>query len=361
MTHEIFFTPERLSEIVGEPVTASRLRWKPGLSTQALLKNADGIFGWAQAVAPPHLVKVEKAIRRATRFGLNVTVKPIPDTDHTLVFGPPETDPGLVKGFNELRERGLESAESELVRFNPARRAVLRSTLEGAPVAIRLTSDAGETKRGHRRAKQLVAAGITTVEPLEKGKYLSLWPWVGEADLADERGDQRRRLATLAGRELAAVHELPLSDAVHVADVMGALRAQVDDMAFLDHSLARKAEAVIDRCRWPDKAHVVAHGDFSADQIATSVEQVWLLDFDRIQALPAEMDVASFHAYELLSGRAPATDALIAGLGSVTFDDIAPYVAIALGQRMFEPFRAADPRWREATAVRLDQMEEWLQ
>lgn len=362
MTYRLFFDPVLLSTLVGEPVTARRLRWKPGLSTQAALLKADGsIVGWAQAVTPAHVDKAAKAVQRAKRFGHTVTVKEVPGTNHTLVFGPPHTDVRLIKAFRHLAEQDCGFSDIQLKRYNPARRAVFHASLDGKRLAVRLHSKPADAEGAQQRAAWLLERNITTVAPTARLKYVSLWPWVGSSDLANISGHDREQAARQAGAQLAEVHRLQGPKQLRSTSLKDAVIAQAHDIGRLDDELGARALELAKCCQWPDVSPVVAHGDFSADQVAVGEQQTWLLDFDRLQMLPAAMDIASFHAVELLNGVEPVTAALLEGYGEgLSMDEIRPYVAIALGQRVFEPFRAADPQWRTTMHTRLDQMEEWL-
>lgn len=348
----LFFDPDRLSEVIGQPVVAGRLRHKPGLSTVAALRGPTGIVGWAQVASREHEAKVAKALRRAGEAG---RVRTVEVDGLTCVFGPVESDPALVKGFREVP---LAEGD-EIVRYNPQRRAVVRTSHDGAPASRRYHGAPGEARATARRTRALQASGIPTISPVARTRYTTTWPWVGETDLAALHGPPRRLAARRAGASLARLHAVAPTVTRRI-DPRVALLTGADDLARLDAALGGWARGIVERLPFTERDLVAAHGDFSADQVAVGTDAVWLLDLDRHGLAPRGMDLGSFHAVELLAGVEPVTEDLLRGYAGIGLDEVRPWVVTGLLSRMAEPFREADPEWRGRIEQRLRQMEEWL-
>ncbi|SDL34320.1 hypothetical protein SAMN04488242_1124 [Tessaracoccus oleiagri] len=352
-TAALFLDAERLSALVGTEVVAKRLRHKPGLSTVAALHTPDGVHGWAQVASRAHDPRIVRAVRRAGRAGQRIRV--IEHDGLTLAFGPVASDPELAAGFAELGDE--QRAGSVLLRYNPHRRAVLRGTLDGAPVSIRVHGERGDAKAAQRRARGLLADGVPTIVPLQRTRSTSTWAWEGESDLAHPSADGEWA-ARRAGEALARLHTVG-GDAREPRSTRAALLRQAEDLAVLDEHLGRRARRLVEEADLTETDLVPAHGDFSADQVAIGPGGVWLLDFDRYRLAPRLKDLGGFHAVELLSGRTPLTGPLLEGYGVDPGDALRPWVFAGLAARLMEPLRDADPRWRDRISDRLDQMEQW--
>lgn len=360
-TARMFFDPTRLSETIGVECVARRLRHKPGLSTVAALHDADGVYGWAQLATPGHDAKIEKARRRAARLGLTMHVRQLAD-GLTLAFGEVNSDPRLIKAWRELTP-GLKEAMAEggVVRYNPLRRAVLRTEADGAHVSVRLHHDPKGAVAAASRARAVAAAGVPTNEQLRRTKYTSTWSWVGEHDLSQLAGDERRDAARRAGAALAKLHAVAPSagTAVEFDRTQDSLVRIADDLSVLDAGLGMRLLDLVGRARIHDEDPVSAHGDFSADQVAVGGSSIWLLDLDRFGQASRGLDFGSFHAVELLDGVEPVTAELLAGYGGPSLDELHGWVFAGLARRIMEPLRDAEPEWQVRIEERLDQLEEW--
>ncbi|WP_136192798.1 phosphotransferase family protein [Actinomyces procaprae] len=361
--------PDRLSQLVGAPVRAARLRIKPGVSITVSLLDADGdrSAGWGRMLWPVSRAKATKAARRAQRLGLRTTQR---DTGDGLLFqtGEVAADPTLAKHIAAARDDALlGELEGNLLRYNPLRRLVART-----PVGVvRVT--AAPQRRGERL--QEFIGRYLPVPPPPPGRdsspsaHVTIQSFVGDTDLSrhyDPAATAR------AGAALAALHAA-------TADLPDALRMDLDDaepgaqnqalvhtriLNHLDPSLAarvhRLGEVLPGR---PHGREVLIHGDASPDQVLMdqSTGRIWLTDFDRARLAPAVVDLGSYLAVagpeagqELLKGYAEA--------GGDLPDPAELQAAEARARlaRIQEPLRHADPHWRRRIAVEADRIEALL-
>ncbi|MDU0349310.1 phosphotransferase [Actinomyces sp. MRS3W] len=356
---------DRLSELVGAPVRAARLRIKPGVSVTASLLEADTdrAAGWARLLWPINRTKADKTARRSLRLGLR-TRQCETDTGLLLQVGEVAADPSLAKHVAAARAQGLlEGLEGNLLRYNPLRRLVVR-TDHGV---VRIT--AGAQRRSI--ALQDFAAAIVPVPPLlpdtDVGNtHLSVQRFVGDTDL----GRHHDLAATArAGAALAALHaastELPtdlaedLDDAEPPARILALVHARL--LSHLDPTLAarvqRLGEAMPQR---PSGPPVLCHGDASPDQVLLerSSGRIWLTDFDRARLVPAAVDLGSYLAVaDAASGRALLAGYADAGGQLPGPDELRAAVARARLARIQDPLRHGDPHWRRRLAAEVDHIE----
>ncbi|WP_161958508.1 phosphotransferase [Ornithinimicrobium cavernae] len=418
---DLLIDGERLSALLGRPVRATRLRFKPGLSTTAVLVDPAGTVppGWIQVSHPGHQDKVRNALRRAHDRDLHVHV--LRTGDLTVAHGDLDSDPRLQRGLDGLRSvhpsvrQAVAAGRLEVLRYNPQRRVVLRRALaHGEALVLRVTADQQHDVRA--RLAAYAAAGVPVVEPvsargLHRTRRVTVWPWFGRGDLAHlsavrtdgsagapTAGGPTRvdaaevtAAAAAAGEALARLHRADLRHP-RVPDPVPALQSLVEELAALDTSGAHRVGLLARRCgdriAATDWATGPVHGDFSADQVLVGragEDTVRLTDFDRAGHGPLLADLGSFAAAELLAvtdGAAgptawdvaalPLTNHLLAGYahtgeggagggraGALAADDPAlrTWVARALLARVSEPFRAGDPDWVEGIHRRLDQVE----
>lgn len=393
---DLLIDRERLSGLLGRGVRVTRLRFKPGLSTTAVLLDTGekpGPPGWVQASHPAHADKLGKAVQLAAERGQQV--HRVQAGDLTVVHGGLDTDPRLQKGLDTIRSVHPSVAEAvgtgrlEVLRYNPHRRLVLRRNLpSGEALVLRVT--AHKQAPGGLRLRDLVAAGVPVIERLQQdgprlGGRVTAWPWFGRGDLASPAGgagaaDAGVGVAADAGAALARLHRSTVP-AEQIPDPVVALDNLVADMAHLDLAAAERmrtlTSVVADRIAAGHWDSGPVHGDFSADQVLVGgpgEDPVRLTDFDRAGHGPLLLDLGSFVAAELLAlGSAPTgwagtealplTRALLAGYGDgerVDDRDLRTWVARALLTRVTEPFRAADADWADGIRRRLDQIEQVL-
>ncbi len=411
VTAEPLLDPPRLSELLGRPVAATRLRHKPGRSTTAALVATAGPqaghpCGWVQVVLGPHHDKLANAVRRAERRERALTVVelgPVPGEVEpmSLVAGPVDSDPRLTKGLSAI-ERVVPSVDQAaadgaitVVRYNPHRRLVLRhgaqDRREQGSRSIRVTAHPAGPDSTLHVLRHLESMGLPVVLPLttpaavgrirDRGAAdgtgrVTVWPWLGTGDLA---GAPDVGAAVSAGAALARVHSAPteLGRADHS---VGALEdrgvALAHDLADLDPTAAHRFRALASALGLrSDREPVLVHGDFSADQVLVGAPGIRLIDFDRVGQGDPWLDLGTFVADQVL--RAPGRPwhdslaegeiarALLSGYaaagGTAPGDDeIRPWVARALLARASEPFRRAEPGWRSDVHDRLDQIADVL-
>ncbi len=389
---DLLIDSDRLSELVGAQARVTRLRFKPGLSTTAvlLLRHAEHRPHWVQVSHDAHLDKLRKALNRAEQRGQRVHL--IRTGELTVAHGPIDTDPRLQKGLDGLREAcpSLSAAagrgEVRVLRYNPQRRLVLRLERPGFdPLVIRVT--AGHQVGAVGGPACYAAAGVPVIEPdsghpWSRNKRITVWPWFGQGDLAHLPGDLQA--ARAAGQALARLHQADLVSA-GVPDPVLSLGRLGADLEYLDVAAARRGERLAGRVAEQLAALTWAqgpvHGDFSADQVLVGRQgeaPVRLTDFDRAGHGALAADLGSFAAVELLAHGAapgsghpgaleslPQTRALLAGYAAdcgtaasaVTGTGLRAWTARALLARITEPFRLADPDWVARIHQRLDQVE----
>lgn len=370
----VLFEPDLLTELVGRPVRARRLRHKPGLSTVASLESPDGPWGWIQVAAPHHAAKLHNALRRARRRGMAIRVREVPGTTLITASGELAADPRLVRAFEDLpvdmAERVL-TRPGAVLRHNPLRRLIARDRLpDRGEVVIRMTAE--RCRRDDSGIVRLAKRGVPVVprthgDGVPHTTRVGLWPFVGTTDLASAAWVQRAKGAREAGKALRRLHGQlgSLDDVPAGPDVAAHLAELAHDLRHLDRVLGTRAQDLLRRVadRLPaDGEAVLAHGDFSADQVAVDGDHVWLLDLDRMAVAPQLADLGQFHAVELLSrepGRTVTAD-LLDGYGQVEMADIAPWVGVGLAAKLMEPFREGEPDWIEQISTRMDQLEEWV-
>lgn len=410
-TADLLIDAARLSELVGRPVRAVRLRHKPGLSTSAVLLDTEGTRppGWIQVTYPGHIDKLHNALRRAGDRGQLVHVREVPHDlapgGLLLAHGEIDSDPRLQRGLDTVRgahpsiHEALASGRLSVLRYNPQRRLVLRRSVSGSEtLVIRVTAE--KQRDVHRTVSGFAAAGVPVVQPLathglRRTRRVTVWPWFGTSDLQQATPEHAGRYAVAAGRALAALHSVPAADLrlEAVPDVAQELAALAADLCQLDVGAGERMRHLVAQVRqlvaagsWESGT---VHGDFSADQVLvggvpTSGEDPGLVlaDFDRVGVGAFAGDLGMFAAAELLAhtpapvGEAPAgasglaldalplTSALVQGYAAARGDrpqgPHRAWVARALLTRVIEPFRAGDPDWVDLVHRRLDQVQEVL-
>ncbi|SDN49348.1 Ser/Thr protein kinase RdoA involved in Cpx stress response, MazF antagonist [Actinomyces ruminicola] len=365
--------PDRLSQLVGAPVRAARLRIKPGVSVTASLLEADSgrSAGWARLLWPGSRVKAAKAARRGAHLGLRTRQH---DTDDGLLLqvGEVAADPALVKHIARAREIGLlDTLEGNLLRYNPQRRLVVR-TPRGV---VRVTA----ASQHRALALQDFAAGHLSVPPPlptpghADDAHLSVQAFVGDTDL--ERHHDPAATARV-GAALAALHaattDLPaalhnqLETTCPGPRALALAHAQV--LCHLDPTLAarvrRLGQALApESALSPQGLPVLCHGDASPDQVL--VEQasgrIWLTDFDRARLAPAAVDLGSYLAVaDPASGQALLAGYADAGGRVPPADELRAAIARARLARIQDPLRHGDQQWRRRLAAEIDRIERLL-
>jgi len=320
----------RLSELLGETVRVTRVRYKPGTSLLVAyrrLRNGSFDYGWA-LTRNGKLLERERTNR--SRGGDMRILRPDPaDPDTLVAVGGVEDDWALQKNLTWLREKGADRlglhtkpgagvlTDSSVLRYKPERRLVLFAHKAGAAVVIKTAAKpAGRGQqphflnRLHRHGVPLLPQ-LADAECLAHGVSAST-AW-GAGDLA-AHGNADSGTAYTAGQALAALHCAPAASEVadagahpplgswreeHAAQLKATRRMVSALLPELErparHLEAGLAALLLDPPRTPQ---VLVHGDFSPDQVLVADSEVRLIDFDRAGMGTAEADLGSFAAAE---------------------------------------------------------------
>ena len=370
---EAVLDQEWLSNLTGRPVRAARLRIKPDVSLTVGLEDAatGRPAGWARLLWPVGRAKADRAARRARERGLR-TVRRELDGGLVLHAGRLASDPALMEHLGRAAAHGLiaDPDGRRVLRHNPLRRLVVRT---GAGV-VRITSAPQDDELRLRDfiAARVPGAPIPAAAPgAGSGPpvHLSVQRFVGDADLARAALPGAGAATAAAGAALAALHastrRLPADLAARLPGRgaerrrTGAVHASV--LRALDPALAARVRALDERLPAdPPAPRVLAHGDFTPDQVLVRLDDgaVWLTDFERSRLAPAATDLGSYLAVvddatgrALLDGYADAGGRVPDGPG------LAAGTARARLARLAEPLRHADPLWRERIGRELEELE----
>ena len=377
---EAVLDQDRLSELIGRPVRAARLRIKPDVSLTVGLEDAatGRPAGWARLMWPSGRAKADRAARRARARGLR-TVRRELDGGLVLHAGRLASDPALMEHVGRAAAGGLveDPDGARVLRHNPLRRLVVRT---GAGV-VRITSAPQDDElrlRGFIGARvpgapiPAAAPGFAAPGP---PVHVSALRFVGDTDLERAARPGASAAGALAaasaaaGAALAALHastrRLPPDLAARLpgrrADGRRAGAVHASVLRALDPALAARALALDERLPAdPPAARVLAHGDFTPDQVLVRLDDgaVWLTDFERSRLAPAATDLGSYLAVVDGAAARALLDGYADAGGRVPDDaDLAAGAARARLARLAEPLRHADPLWRERIGRELEELE----
>lgn len=375
---EAVLDQDRLSDLTGRPVRAARLRIKPDVSLTVGLEDAatGRPAGWARLLWPISRAKADRAARRARARGLR-TVRRELDDGLVLHAGRLASDPALIEHVGRAVADGLveDPDGRRVLRHNPLRRLVVRT---GAGV-VRITSAPQDDELRLRDfiGARVPGAPIPSAAPgfAAPGPptHISALRFVGDTDLerAAPPGTSAVAAATAAaGAALAALHasarRLPADLAAQLpgrrADGRRAGAVHASVLRALDPGLAARALALDERLPAdPPAPRVLAHGDFTPDQVLVGLDDgaVWLTDFERSRLAPAATDLGSYLAVvDDATARALLDGYADAGGRVPDRADLAAGAVRARLERLAEPLRHADPRWRERIGRELEELEE---
>ena len=375
--------PGWLSEQVGRPVRAARLRAKPQTSLVVGLDGPDGQpSGWVRFLWPISHDKAARTLREAGEVGLVTTERELGEL--LVQSGPLAADPKLVRRLDDAAVSGLlgQWEASQVLRYNPLRRLVIRDGMR----VVRVAAEDGHGIGLDRFIEGVVDAPARLDDGTQAG--ISVQAFTGGANLEELPGPDQQRLSHAAGAQLARLHAAPvpadlaqsldpctdpvqqgLAHAAGVPDDLArslALRAPdpvaqgLAHAALLDElapGLAERMRRVV--ARFPGAASaipVLSHGDLSPDQVLTTRDggQVWLTDFDRACLAPRAVDLGSFlsvlDAGTLLDGYRD-------GGGQLPpRDQLRWAVAASLVLRAADPLRRASRDWKAGIAANLNQI-----
>jgi len=383
----------RLSELLGEPVRVTRVRYKPGTSLLVAfrrLRNGSFDYGWAYTLAAPDTKLIRREGKSRSRGGNMRLLRPDPLHTDTLVgVGDVEDDWALHKNLAWLREHGAErlglrprpGAEllsgSSVLRYKPERRLVLLGHMAGTAVVIKTAAKpAGRGQQTHF-LDRLEHHGVPLLpqladaECLERGiSACAAWGGGDLAGLDDDSG------AFAAGEALARLHGIPVPDwqAEGITAQLQATRTMVSSLLPALEGPARRIEAKLGSLLLDGagSGQVLVHGDFSPDQVLVDGSEVRLIDFDRAHTGTAEADLGSFAAAEeaVLRGSggrsagglktAWLTEGYRQAGGRFTQSGVAAWAAFRLFNSSVEPFRDRSPVWAEDMSWHLSRARELI-
>jgi hypothetical protein len=320
---------DRLSELVGEKIRITRVRYKPHTSVLVAFShtsNGAEKYGWALTSTTSGYSKVQgRAQHTASLGGSTRLVRPDPRRwDAVIAVGGLEDDWALRRNLGWLRDFGLDrlgvergpgeplfNGTARVLRYLPECRVVSCEQASREPIVIRTAAQpVPDDERTLLRRLRL--EGVPVLPALgdaacsRHGISASV-AW-GTHDLSMRENPQA---AHRAGEALAILHGLPIEaqpDSDQSAqDLRRQLTANRDMVAALLPPLAEDAAHVADLlyCRLEERegreTAVVVHGDFSSDQVLVGGSEVRLIDFDRSRPGPPESDLGSFAAVEEMS------------------------------------------------------------
>ena len=401
----------RLSELLGETVRVTRVRYKPGHSLLVAFRRLrSGTFdhGWAYTMTSP----AEKLLRRESSSrsrGGNMRILRIQHSrdDVLVALGGIEDDWALRRNLKWLRQNGAERlglhpgagmalpGGSVVLRYKPERRLVLLARNASAVVVIKTAAERATAWQQVSFLNRLRHHGVPVLpqladpECLAHGLSASI-AW-GTGDLAASNSHTDAH-AYKAGHALAALHGFPAAGTAptgfpeaagnwlqdHTAQLkatrtmVSALLPELEPLAWQLES--RLASLLVER---PRTAPVLVHGDFSPDQVLVGDSEVRLIDFDRARTGMAEADLGSFAAAEEAglsshSGSrargAPAggpktallADGYLDAGGRPIQSEVDVWAAFRLFNSSVDPFRDRAPEWAADMSWHLNRAEELI-
>jgi hypothetical protein len=376
---------DRLSELVGEQIHITRVRYKPRTSVLVGFCRAGSgreDYGWALTMATAGNGKLYGRARSSEKRGGGIRiVRPDPRRrDEVVAVGGFEDDWALRKNLRWLGDRGLErlgavqrpgrellSGDARVLRYKPERRLVLVEQTPSASIVIKTAAQPAHDDVERLFQQQLQLHGVPVLPRLGDAECsshgISASPVWGDGDLA-ARDDQDG--AHRAGEALARLHGIPVQAEpwpARLEDLQRQIAATHHMVAALLPALEGPAATVADRIRRRladpagHGAAVLVHGDFSADQVLTSGSEVRLIDFDRAHTGTAEADLGSFAAVEEMSQwrehatseRVSHTERLIDGYvqagGRFRPAAVDAWAAFRMFSNSVDPFRDRTPEW----------------
>lgn len=280
--------------------------------------------------------------------------------------------------LDDLLGPGVSGAELHLLRHNPARRAVLRLDMDGAPFGIVKLHAEADWARARDNALLAQAHGGARVLGVIERRRLILHEWVpGRPLWSPDRGLAGPEAIRATGAALAHLHRADPDTApaiLHEGETAD-LRASATMLAALLPALADRAQvlarAATARLAESESGSALLHGDFTADQVVIGKTGPALIDWDRADIGDPARDLGTFLArldVQAVDGTltpaeaASAGEALLSGYASTVPLPRAIGVqrARALLMLLPEGFRLRRPDWPERVTAILDQVEALL-
>lgn len=393
---------ELLSGLVGERVSITRTRYKPGTSVLVAFRRGGGdgaeTFGWASTTTAEHAVKLHRRAASSQDHGGGIRlIHPNHlDPDAVVAVGRIEDDWPLRANLRWLQDHGLGrlgatgtapehflDPPGSVLRYNPERRLVVRVPSGTRSVVVKTAAQPDAEAHGLRLRQRLESHGVPVLPELADAECarhgVSASPGWGDGDLSGRNNDEA---AFRAGEALAVLHQIqpePLGEpAEEVGNLVRQLAATRSMIAQLLPGLEAPVSALANRllaetCTPSLGGHqsVLVHGDFSADQVLVNGAAIRIIDFDRARMADPALDLGSFAAVEEIAdsaGSAPQaggrkTAHLIDGYreagGHVSQTGVDTWAAFRLFLNSVDPFRnrasdwPADTNWHIRRALEL--------
>lgn len=402
---EEFFDSDRLSELLGRPVRADRLRHKPGTSAVARIREAGGGIGWLATYSPEAAAKLEKTFSRSVGSGLEVQHVALPDyPDHSLVSGPIELDHRLYRPMRPFRRDGFGwifvDRSVEVLNYNPQRRVVFALRHRGERLVCKLS--ASTPHADSELLARLASRGVPVLETVDRSglptsSHVQYFTWFGSGDLSTVgtsnqssqlgaaalrdtagAGADAAAASYAAGMALALLHQQPPAFDTHrwrapAGSLIKLARETSSLLPGITDRLERLRVGLEPLLRRPGRAALI-HGDFSADQVLVDGSDIRLTDLERCTYGAGASDLGSFAAVEILHNMPltrdtdvlalPRTAAMLdgysAGPTGATETEVLGWTIFHLLNRLSEPFRSCSPTWRQDMVNQLDLMENIL-
>jgi aminoglycoside phosphotransferase (APT) family kinase protein len=324
---------------------------------------------WARGVLRPlarraAAARIEPDIERVALItdlrGL-LQVYPVDEVLPALAFA--ASDAGRRRVLRRVLGEHEPTADGvELVRYKPARKALLRyGSSTGAVYAKVYADDRGGVVL--RAGRALEQAGAPTATPLGylPGLRMLVHAEARGTPLGALRGTPRfdHGLAA-AGSALQRLQAVGVPDLpVHTwADEAAELVAAARAVAVLRPDLApdatRLAERAIASLVDAGSELTTSHGDFSEDQVLVAEPGAVVLDLDEIRAAHPLVDAGNFLAHvSVTRAGESARAAFLEGYGGAPDRSVAAVEAGALLKLAVAPFRTLEPDWPERVERRL--------
>lgn len=352
-----------LSDMVGFPAAASKIRIKPETSILASLTNTSNgqIEHWVRLLWPQSHNKAQITEQWAAKRGHVVATTTIPG-DLVFQFGSIYADPKLNK-YLEPEFLGFQlPGWSNILRYNPSRRIVAKNNGKIIRVTVKPSSHG-------KVIDDFLESVIPTPRRFDDGSnpHTSIVQRVGDADLSQISS---LTATETAGRILGELHKstnkVPdtLRPILHERTINfhQSMEAHANIFACLDSEISQRIRRLAREIpELPRHDVVLSHGDASPDQYLISLHDghVWLTDFDRICFDDPSRDLGSY-----LSVIEPSEkDAFLEGYATV-LGSLPPSETLAISQiqaqmlRVAEPLRSGDLHWRRKTVNVLSSLEE---
>lgn len=390
---------DRLSELAGEQLRITRVRYKPRTSALvAFVRTSNGKddFGWALTRTPDGNDKLYHRARDSATHGggMRLFQPDASDPGAIIAVGGCEDDWALRKSLRWLGRNGLArlgtvpspgpgllSSTARVLRYKPERRLVLMEQTPGAPIVIKAAAEPANEELDLFVHQRLQLHGIPVLPRLGGADFsrhgISASPAWGDGDLAARDDHQAARRA---GEALAGLHRIPAqavsSPSPSPQDPVSQLKSTHAMVAALvprlDEPAAKVAAKIGRQLSDTYRGDVLVHGDFSADQVLVSGPDVRLIDFDRAHYGVPEEDLGSFAAVGEIgewrrhtsAARARLTEDLIDGYvssgGRFAPAAVNAWMAFRLFCNSVDPFRDRTAEWASDMAWHLERAAELI-